>query len=122
MIRSSDVPDMISLCLTAFRCSPQSPRPSLYILNRALHTYYARQRTHEQAHLGKLLKKQHESLEEVKRASGWYKTQELLDRYDEGQASVGRTIAQTKGITLALNVGILVSSALDLDPRRDAPI
>lgn len=57
---------------------------SLYLLHRLLSTYYTRRRTHEQQHLLKLLKRQHELLEEVKRKSGWYKTKDLLDRYEEG--------------------------------------
>ncbi|KAH8089314.1 hypothetical protein HD553DRAFT_305717 [Filobasidium floriforme] len=72
----------------------------LYLLNRLLSTYYTRRRTHEQQHLLKLLKRQHELLEEVKRKSGWYKTKDLLDRYEEGgsvRASARPTPGQVQG-------------------------
>ena len=70
--------------LSSFLPFRYPPNLRLYLLNRLLSTYYTRRRTHEQQHLLKLLKRQHELLEEVKRKSGWYKTKDLLDRYEEG--------------------------------------
>ena len=81
--------------LSSFLPFRYPPNLRLYLLNRLLSTYYTRRRTHEQQHLLKLLKRQHELLEEVKRKSGWYKTKDLLDRYEEGGSVSVRFILLT---------------------------
>lgn len=55
---------------------------AIFGLNKLLHIIYARQRRVEEANLRKLLQQQHEQLEEIKKATNYYSTRDLLEKYD----------------------------------------
>ncbi|GHJ87003.1 hypothetical protein NliqN6_3405 [Naganishia liquefaciens] len=52
-------------------------------LNRVNGLFFARQRTREETNLRNLLKTQHDKIEEIKKATNYYSTRDLLEKYDE---------------------------------------
>ncbi|WWC69736.1 uncharacterized protein I206_103679 [Kwoniella pini CBS 10737] len=55
-------------------------------LNRLIHIWFARQRTHEETNLRLLLTKQRKHLEEIKKATNYDSTRKLIERYDDPSA------------------------------------
>ncbi len=51
--------------------------------NRILRYFYTVQRGKEENHLRLLLNKQHTYIEDIKKSNNFYKTKDLIDRYDE---------------------------------------
>ncbi|KAK8870027.1 hypothetical protein IAR55_000597 [Kwoniella newhampshirensis] len=58
----------------------------IYLLNRLVHIYFKRQRTHEETHLRALLTQQRKHLEEIKKATNYDSTRKLIEQYDDPSA------------------------------------
>jgi len=71
----------------------------LIALNRLLHYVYTVQRGKEENHLRVLLTKQHGYIEDIKKSNNFYKTKDLIERYDaEGPSAVrGSPAVQGRG-------------------------
>ncbi|KAJ9092447.1 hypothetical protein QFC21_006829 [Naganishia friedmannii] len=52
-------------------------------LNRLNGMFFSSRRTKEETHLRDLLKSQHDKIEEIKKATNYYSTRDLLEKYDE---------------------------------------
>ncbi|KAJ9127324.1 hypothetical protein QFC24_000731 [Naganishia onofrii] len=52
-------------------------------LNRLNGLFFSSRRTKEETHLRDLLKSQHDKIEEIKKATNYYSTRDLLEKYDE---------------------------------------
>ncbi|WVQ78166.1 hypothetical protein IAT38_000249 [Cryptococcus sp. DSM 104549] len=65
----------------------------IYLLNRLVHLYFKRQRTHEETNLRTLLTKQRKHVEEIKKATNYDSTRALIERYDSSSPSpLGRPV------------------------------
>ncbi|WWD15691.1 hypothetical protein CI109_100113 [Kwoniella shandongensis] len=61
----------------------------IYLLNRLVHLYFKRQRTHEETHLRLLLTQQRKHLEEIKKATNYDSTRKLIEQYDDPSGGGG---------------------------------
>ncbi|KAK4684072.1 endoplasmic reticulum junction formation protein lunapark, partial [Tremellales sp. Uapishka_1] len=58
----------------------------IWLLNRALHFYFTRQRVAEETHLRLLLTQQRKKVDEIKKATNYDSTRKLIEQYDnQGQ-------------------------------------
>ncbi|WWC85216.1 uncharacterized protein L201_000075 [Kwoniella dendrophila CBS 6074] len=65
-------------------------------LNRLIHVWFSRQRTHEETHLRLLLSKQRNHLEEIKKATNYDSTRKLIERYDDPSGNVNPQTPQRR--------------------------
>ncbi|KAI5449427.1 hypothetical protein NCC49_004711 [Naganishia albida] len=66
-------------------------------LNRLNGMFFLRQRTKEETNLRNLLKSQHDKIEEIKKATNYYSTRDLLEKYDELSRSSPGTSSSRRG-------------------------